>query len=53
MGDQYIKEFINETKTAYAASQLMKRQQKGPSRVDSILENMYVNLIDLEDDINF
>ena len=54
--NQHIADFINEIKTAFSSYSIRKKskfQGRTNPRQDSIIENIYQYLVDLEEDINF
>jgi hypothetical protein len=53
MLSQFIKEFLTEIKTQYNAYSLRKKNRQASNLTDSLLENLYLNLSELEEDIAY
>lgn len=49
---QHVKDFMNEIKSQYSSFQLKRKNNKTSTKVEDILENLYITLMDLEEEIN-
>ena len=53
LNSQHIKDFLNDIKSQYNAFQIKKKNKSTVTKAESILEGLYVTLMDLEEEINF
>ena len=53
MRAQFIKEFLHEIKSQYTAYNLRKKNRQPSYLADSLLESLYFNLTELEEDISY